>query len=72
MEWFKKWVEHGLRHLTLSFIFALLGVDAMISATAAWLVNKIWASLGIATLPMRYYALLGILMFCAVTFLRYC
>lgn len=67
MEWFKKWIEHGLRHLTLSFIFTAVGVEAGISALATWLTRQIWASLGLAVLPAHFFVLLGILVFCAVT-----
>jgi hypothetical protein len=67
MESLRTWIEHGLRHLTLSFIFALLGVDAVISAIATWLVHTVTAWLGLATIPIRYYVVLGILVFCAVT-----
>ena len=67
MKSLKEWIEHGLMHLTVSFLFALFGVDVVISAAATWLASYIHSWLGISTPPPHFYFVLGILIFCAVT-----
>lgn len=67
MRSFKEWLTDGLTHLTLSFLFSLLGIELAISALTTWIVGQVRSALGLAGLPAYFYLLLGIVVFCAVS-----
>ncbi|MGA9671118.1 MAG: hypothetical protein WBQ94_18050 [Terracidiphilus sp.] len=67
MKAIKDWFKHGMTHLTLSFVFAVFGIDAAVSFAAAWITRQAQVSLGLSALPTHFYVLLGVLVFCAVT-----
>jgi hypothetical protein len=67
MKSIKDWFKHGLTHLTLSFVFALFGIDAALSAAATWITRQAQVYLGLSALPTHFYVLLGVLIFCAIT-----
>lgn len=65
---FEKWIEHGIAHLTLQFVFAVFGVELFVSTAATWtvhLVQKLIFS-GVEP-PPHFYVVLGILIFCALS-----
>ncbi len=65
---FKKWVEHGVAHLTLNFLFAFFGVEVVVSTAATWSVHLVQGLIfhGIEP-PPYFYLVLGILVFCALS-----
>lgn len=61
----------GLKHLTWSFIWKFLGVEAVISvaatASAAWAWHAVHVATGSYSLPLGLYLVIALLIFCAMT-----
>jgi hypothetical protein len=68
MKSLKEWAEHGLMHLTVSFLFAVFGVELLVSTAAAWTVHLVQNLIfhGVEP-PPHFYVVLGILIFCALS-----